>query len=298
MKRILLYTFISFLVCCNTQAQTVIVGNVSPTPKDTGAALEVQKALKAKVNIQSAHYTDTSWLQLSNRNSSNFGTDFNIVAIRENGMYFNTRSDLPSNTNDSLLTLLRTGNVGIGTRTPGSKLDVVGNIRMRDGLQAAGKVMQSDATGVASWQPKTFGFSAIGTMPAISNIQNIANNSLTTVTNINQEAYDEKAMYNPATGTLTIPEAGVYHIDVQLQYYQASAGNYSIYLYVDANFRYYNTITLTGSASFDKHLPLHLSADIKLNAGDVITIRTQQVSGSTQILLGGYATHFNMHKLY
>lgn len=298
MKKVVAFFILLINLMGSAHAQTVIVGNISPTPKDTSAALEVQKALKAKVNIQSANFNDTAWLQLSNRNEFSQGTDFNIVAIRENGMYFNTRSDLPSYTNDSLLTLLRTGNVGIGTRNPGSKLDVVGNIRMRDGQQAAGKVMQSDATGVASWQPKTFGFSATGTMPAISNIQNISNNTLTTVTNINQEAYDEKAMYNPATGTLTIPEAGVYHIDVQLQYYQASAGNYSIYLYVDANFRYYNTITLTGSASFDKYLPLHLSADIKLNAGDVITIRTQQVSGATQILLGGFSTHFNMHKLY
>lgn len=298
MKKLIAFFILSIFLMGSASAQTVIVGSLSPTPLDARAALEVQKTLNAKVNIQSASYNDTAWVQLSNRNNANQGTDFNIVAIREVGLYFNTRSDLVSNTNDSLFTLLRTGYVGIGTRTPSQKLDVVGNIRMRDGLQAAGKVMQSDANGVASWQPKTFGFAATGTLPAISNTQNIPNNTLTTVTNINREEYDENAIYNPATGTVTISEAGVYHIDVQLQYHQASAGNYSIQLYVDGTAMRYNTITLTGTSSFDKSLPIHLSADIKLNAGDLITIRTQQVSGASQILLGGVNTHFNMHKLY
>jgi hypothetical protein len=46
-------------------------------------------------------------------------------------------------------------NVGIGTTTPLDKLHVVGNIRMVDGNQAAGKVLISDANGTASWQPNS-----------------------------------------------------------------------------------------------------------------------------------------------
>lgn len=42
-------------------------------------------------------------------------------------------------------------NVGIGTPTPADRLHVVGNIRMVDGNQAAGKIMTSDANGTASW---------------------------------------------------------------------------------------------------------------------------------------------------
>ncbi|MBS7787154.1 tail fiber domain-containing protein [Flavobacterium sp. CYK-55] len=43
-------------------------------------------------------------------------------------------------------------NVGIGTTTPASRLHVVGNIRMVDGNQAAGKVLTSDVNGTATWQ--------------------------------------------------------------------------------------------------------------------------------------------------
>lgn len=46
-------------------------------------------------------------------------------------------------------------NVGIGTTAPADRLHVVGNIRMVDGNQAAGKVLTSDANGTATWQTPT-----------------------------------------------------------------------------------------------------------------------------------------------
>jgi len=44
-------------------------------------------------------------------------------------------------------------NVGIGTSTPNAKLDVNGTLKVTDGTQGAGKVLTSDAAGLASWQP-------------------------------------------------------------------------------------------------------------------------------------------------
>jgi uncharacterized protein (TIGR02145 family) len=44
------------------------------------------------------------------------------------------------------------GNVGIGTSSPGSKLHINGAVKIADGTQGAGKVLTSDATGLASWQ--------------------------------------------------------------------------------------------------------------------------------------------------
>ncbi|MBW6461505.1 MAG: hypothetical protein K0B07_00440 [DPANN group archaeon] len=42
--------------------------------------------------------------------------------------------------------------IGIGITTPIETLDVVGNIKIKDGTQADGKVLTSDADGLASWQ--------------------------------------------------------------------------------------------------------------------------------------------------
>lgn len=58
--------------------------------------------------------------------------------------------------------LLKAQNVGIGTATPAATLDVNGNVKISGGTPGAGKVLTSDANGVATWsaagvvQPNTF----------------------------------------------------------------------------------------------------------------------------------------------
>ncbi len=54
------------------------------------------------------------------------------------------------------------GNVGIGTTTPIAKLDVVGNIKIKDGTEGAGKVLTSDGTGLASWGTTSAGWGLTG----------------------------------------------------------------------------------------------------------------------------------------
>jgi hypothetical protein len=53
--------------------------------------------------------------------------------------------------NAALMTVLSNGNVGIGTTAPGTKLEVSGQIKITGGTPGAGKVLQSDAAGLASW---------------------------------------------------------------------------------------------------------------------------------------------------
>lgn len=51
------------------------------------------------------------------------------------------------------MTITATGEVGIGgSPSPNSRLHVMGNFQLQDGTQAAGRVLTSDAVGVASWQ--------------------------------------------------------------------------------------------------------------------------------------------------
>jgi len=45
-----------------------------------------------------------------------------------------------------------TGNVGIGTTSPGAKLEVAGQVKITGGAPGTGKVLTSDAGGLAAWQ--------------------------------------------------------------------------------------------------------------------------------------------------
>ncbi len=49
------------------------------------------------------------------------------------------------------MTILNSGNVGIGTISPTATLDITGNLKLTDGTQGLGYILQSDATGLASW---------------------------------------------------------------------------------------------------------------------------------------------------
>jgi hypothetical protein len=51
--------------------------------------------------------------------------------------------------------LIVSGKVGIGTANPSARLEVAGNVKIVDGTQGAGKVLTSDAGGLASWKSTT-----------------------------------------------------------------------------------------------------------------------------------------------
>jgi hypothetical protein len=51
------------------------------------------------------------------------------------------------------MTILNNGNVGIGSPAPTTKLEVAGQVKITGGTPGTGKVLTSDATGLASWQP-------------------------------------------------------------------------------------------------------------------------------------------------
>ena len=49
------------------------------------------------------------------------------------------------------------GNVGIGTTSPGAKLEIAGQIKITGGAPGAGKVLTSDAAGLATWNAASTG---------------------------------------------------------------------------------------------------------------------------------------------
>ncbi|HZV68231.1 MAG TPA: tail fiber domain-containing protein [Saprospiraceae bacterium] len=72
------------------------------------------------------------------------------------------------------------GNVGIGTSTPGAKLDINGQVKISGGNPGNGKVLTSDATGIASWQTSASGMGGSGTINFLPKFtsSNIIGNSL------------------------------------------------------------------------------------------------------------------------
>lgn len=305
MKRV--FYFQLLLSCISLQAfsQSVVVSNSAGPALDPAAMLEVRKPLNAKLNLRSLNYLDTAWIQLSNRNAAGEGTDFNIIATREQGLYINSRSDIASLTNDSLFTMLRMGNIGIGTKSPSAKLDVVGNVRIRDGNQALGKVLVSDAGGTGSWQPATIGFEAIGSFPAISNFQSInAGGGIPTVVTVfNNEQSDLNNLYNPATGIVTIPVNGTYHVDVNLGYGQCSSGKYTIHLQqistggAVSDLRIANQ-TIPPGAVLNHELQLVISCNVTLTAGTRLRIATDHNASGSQIIFGAFFSWFNVHRVF
>lgn len=71
--------------------------------------------------------------------------------------YYYANLYLKTGGNTRLTILKSNGNVGIGTTNPGAKLDVAGQVKITGGTPGLGKVLTSDATGLASWQTPAAG---------------------------------------------------------------------------------------------------------------------------------------------
>ena len=119
--------------------------------------------------------SNTSWnwnvanginaLYLNTKGNVNIGIGYNAgknITIGSNNIAIGNESQVFSGTQDNQLSLGNliygigmtgngVGNVGIGVANPTTKLDIDGQIRIRGGSVGSGKVLTSDANGLASW---------------------------------------------------------------------------------------------------------------------------------------------------
>jgi hypothetical protein len=60
-------------------------------------------------------------------------------------------------TGNTRMTVVSSGNVGIGTIAPTAKLEVIGKVKITDGTEGVGRILTSDANGLASWSTPSSG---------------------------------------------------------------------------------------------------------------------------------------------
>ncbi|NOS91569.1 MAG: hypothetical protein HOP30_06580, partial [Cyclobacteriaceae bacterium] len=92
----------------------------------------------------------------------NFGSNFIQSGLNTSS---GSQADLhftDMNASNYWMTIKTGGNIGIGTQTPAAKLDIAGNIKITDGTEGLGKVLTSDATGLATWQNASSGWGLTG----------------------------------------------------------------------------------------------------------------------------------------
>ncbi|MEZ4801876.1 MAG: tail fiber domain-containing protein [Gelidibacter sp.] len=108
-----------------------------------------------KLQLNSPSPLENVFLQFSNAGTGTGPFNGFLVGINssgEGGLVNFSHDSMTFQTLSGEVMRMNAGNVGIGVNTPLDKLHVIGNIRMVDGNQAAGRVMTSDVNGRATWQ--------------------------------------------------------------------------------------------------------------------------------------------------
>lgn len=254
-------------------------------------------APQMKFHISSS--TDTALLLFENTNPLAAGTSTGMYirngsyytgAIKTTGTgavfarmgFYTFASSSPDNLLERM-SITDEGNVGIGIAAPAAKLDINGDIRIRGGAPGAGKVLTSDAAGLATWQTNPVpnsGFKAV----IGSSSYNVFPSTSTKII-FTTEEYDDPGVYFPPT--FSAPEAGLYHFDVQLHWNLTGIGSpsqYLMYLLVNSVPRHVHVLNVPAATS--GLFPQMLSTDIKLLAGDNVEIEVLQNSGILQVLAG------------
>ncbi|MEJ8590625.1 hypothetical protein JSO54_05170 [Riemerella anatipestifer] len=109
------------------------------------------------------------------------------------------------NLNGKDLSFTGTGNVGIGTNAPQTKLDITGSIKITDGTQQEGRVLTSDANGIASWQALSMGnkMAKINFSNRNFNIPTVSHSSSSTLTPVKEVAETVTVDFNEFGATYT-----------------------------------------------------------------------------------------------
>lgn len=248
-----------------------------------------------------------------------------------------TNSPLHFATNDGLpqLTLLTNGNFGVNTQNPAarlhvsgtaiiegntsvnsnlsvaSNLTVSGNLYFPGGSPGSGKVLTSDASGNASWQPgiQKIGFSVRG---VVSNGADVIAPNIYNKVHFASVSADYGADYQNINGTpsssFIVPINGFYHLNANVQF-EDFAGSQTLSNYYTGLIirimarRNGNDITLGTAYTMpypDETRPeshaIRISVDVPLLANDAVfvdVLHTNKNGSNAQLNIGTGSTNFS-----
>ena len=187
-------------------------------------------------------------------------------------IFFTTSATNAISTNtDNHVSILPNGNVGIGTSAPSTDLEINGQIKITGGSPGAGKVLTSDATGLATWQTPSTSILLTVSYPYG---QSAATNTFT-------------AGNPPVTiASFTAPSDGLYMITAKVTV-NIGGGQYGDYSNFNQNSQTYFRLTGGGTTASEEHLSEDATKQISiaylfpLTAGDVVTFDVEQQNAST-----------------
>lgn len=196
--------------------------------------------------------------------------------------------------NDAFVIDYATDNVGVGTPSPTAKLEVNGQIKITGGGPSAGKVLISDASGLASWgedNPKK-GFSAYNGSGTV----NIPNNIETKIF-FDTENFDDGGYFNSGSSQFEAGSQGMYHFDVKLNWNLFSpSGEATLAIRVNGVITEQVRTKLQNGPGAAQQV---LAGNLILYAGDVVDIAVVQNSGAVQTVnLNALESSFSGFKVY
>ena len=272
------------------QGRTVISSESSPS-SGLGTDLEVRNTTSGSGNPATVSLRQTT----SNSTNGtvltylNFGDNYQATPQAQLSVIrgaSGSAGDLPtdiifSNTPDGSATLtermriMNNGNVGIGTTAPNAKLHVVGSIKMVDGNQASGKILTSDASGVASWQTLTIPPTAAPQDEVVLVTNTVYGSTNTTVPRFTTVLSGTTTMTytdSPTEGaTISITASGIYYVSLQIKLISSSTYSWGIMKNSssDPGMNSLNRLCYISDATSSTSYQT-VSATVYLQAGDVV----------------------------
>lgn len=179
-----------------------------------------------------------------------------------------------------------TQNIGIGTTSPATKLDVNGQLTIRGGTPGANKVLTSDAAGIASWQNSSMG---TGFFVYRNTFQSISSGISSTVDFATVSA-DAGSNYNAAGDYFNCPTSGFYHFDFNILLSASNIFSGDKYinfgLYVNGAQYWEMQDNITYVSNTTNH---GFGMNIYLTANDKVSIHVNQNTGVSQFVLGAFS---------